>query len=212
MQDLRASIPNGDLAMNDSTPRSRVLACGLLVASALAFACGGTNGPEAGFVTGDLAEAPIWVTQGCTAYWGDDEGGRVCGVGSMGGTRNVALARTTALGRARTEIARGLQTKVKAMLKDYQSTTTGGEEFGIAAADEQYVEDVSKQITEMTLNGTAQQDMWISPGDTVYVLVALDVANYHDSMSQMTNLSENIRRAVQERSEIAFRELDESTQ
>jgi hypothetical protein len=198
--------------MNESIERSRALICTVVIASALSFACGSTSGPEAGFQSEELMDAPIWVTQGCSAFWGDEDGARVCGVGSMGGTRNVALARTTAIGRARVEIARSLQTKVKGMLKDYSSTTTGGEEFGIAAADEQYIEDVSKQITEMTLNGTTQQDMWISPGDTLYVLVALDVESFNDSMSQMSNLSESIRKAVQARSEIAFQELEESTQ
>jgi len=39
---------------------------------------------------------------------------------------NVALARSAAEGRARTELARSLQTRVKAMLKDYQAATQGG--------------------------------------------------------------------------------------
>jgi hypothetical protein len=35
------------------------------------------------------------------------------------------------------------------MLNDYQATTTRGEEFATAAADEQHIEDVSKQISRM---------------------------------------------------------------
>jgi predicted aminopeptidase len=98
------------------------------------------------------------------------------------------------------------------MLKDYQATTTGGDEYGLAAADEQYVEDVSRQITDMTLSGTALQDTWVAEDGTLFVLVALDVETFKDSLQNMTDLSETIRKAVQERADEAFRELDELTQ
>jgi hypothetical protein len=178
---------------------------------ALATACASSEGPlgPRDAVAGELESAPDWVLRGCSAYWGDDDDARICGVGSMGGTRNTSLALTTATARGRTEIARTLQTKVKAMLKDYQSTTTGGEEFGTAAADEQHVVDVSKQITDLSLSGTERKDTWISPNGTVFVLVVLDLEKFQDSVSRMDDLSENIRRAVIERAEAEFRELDE---
>lgn len=194
--------------MRYSIETSRVLLSGLLVAVIATFACGGSGPEEA---SGEFAGAPDWVTRGCSAYWGDDAGARVCGVGSVAGTKNISLARTAAIGRARTEIARSLETKVKAMLKDYQATTTGGDEFGTAAADEQHIEDVSKQVSQITLSGTTLQDSWVSSSGTLYALVALDVDSFNDSMSKMTNLSETIRKAVQERSRAAFEELDEET-
>ena len=187
-------------------------ALGLCLAATLAFATACSHRPPPGAEMADeLDGAPEWVSRGCAAYWGDDDGARICGVGAMSGTRNPALARTAAMGRARTEIARSLQTKVRAMLKDYHSTTTGGDEFGIAAADEQTIDDVSKQITSMTLSGTTLQDTWISQNGTLYTLVALDVDRFNDSISRMTNLSESIRTAVRERADAAFRELDEET-
>ncbi len=194
--------------MRYSIDKSRILLTGVLIAVVSAVACGG-SGPED--PAGEFAGAPDWVLKGCSAYWGDDDGARVCGVGSVAGTKNVSLARTAAIGRARTEIARSLETKVKAMLKDYQATTTGGEEFGTAAADEQHIEDVSKQVSQITLSGTTLQDSWVSSSNTLYVLVALDVETFNDSMSRMSNLSETIRKAVQERSRAAFEELDEET-
>ena len=188
--------------------RGLPLCVALLVA--LSAAC--AHRPEPGEQIADEYDgAPDWVTRGCAAYWGDDDGARICGVGAMAGTRNVALARTAAMGRARTEIARSLDTKVRAMLKDYHSTTTGGDEFGIAAADEQAIDDVSKQITSMTLSGTTLQDTWVSKNGTLYSLVALDVDRFNDQIGRMSNLSENIRTAVRERADAAFRELDEET-
>ncbi len=183
-----------------------------MIAGAVALTAACKHRPPPGAAMADeLDGAPEWVSRGCAAYWGDDDGARICGVGAVAGTRNAALARTAAMGRARAEIARSLQTKVRAMLKDYSSTTTGGDEFGIAAADEQTIDDVSKQITSMTLSGTALQDTWISNNGTLYTLVALDVERFNDSISGMTNLSESIRTAVRERADAAFRELDEET-
>jgi len=197
--------------MHESIRKSKSGALGLVCAGAFALACAG--GPDPLMPDSSvLAGAPDWVMQSCSAYWGDDEGGRICGVGSAGGTRNISLARNAAIGRARTEIARSLQVKVKSMLKDYQATTTGGEEFLVAAADEQYVEDVSKQITDMTLSGTALQDTWVAHDGTMFTLVALDVDTFKDSLSNMSNLSETIRRAVKERADASFQELDEATQ
>lgn len=190
------------------SPHGHAVLITLLVA--LTAAC--AHHPAPGEAIADEFDgSPEWVTKGCAAYWGDDDGARICGVGAMSGTRNPALARTAAMGRARTEIARSLETGVRAMLKDYHATTTGGDEFGLAAADEQAIDDVSKQITSMTLSGTTLQDTWISNNGTLYTLVALDVDRFNDSIGRMTNLSESIRTAVRERSNAAFRELDDET-
>ena len=166
------------------------------------------TGPEqntGNAVKNELEGAPKWVLQNA------NKNNNVCGVGSAAGTRNVSVARTSAMGRARTEIARSLQVKVKSMLKDYQSTTTGGEAFGKAANDEQHIEDVSKQITDMTLSGTELQDTWISNTGTLYTLVCLDVEKFKNSLSQMSQLNEQVRQAVVERANKAFNELDAAT-
>jgi hypothetical protein len=133
----------------------------------------------------------------------------ICGVGSAGGSRNASLMRSTATARARTELARSLQVKVKAMLKDYQATTTGGQDFGTAAADEQHIVDVSKQITDMSLSGTEVEDTWISQSGTFYALVAMDVDKFKNAVSKMNNLSESVRKAVEDRAQKSFEELDE---
>lgn len=191
----------------------RALAVALL--AAFAAACASTPDPIAltpsSALAGEFEDAPDWVTRSCSAWWGDDDGARVCGVGSMGGTRNVSLARATAAARGRTEIARTLQVKVRAMLKDYEATTTGGEDYAVAAADEQHVVDVSRQITDFTLAGTESNDSWISPNGTLYMLMVLDLEKFQSSVSQMSNLSSEIRRAVEQRAEDAFRELDDAT-
>jgi len=178
--------------------------CPLVLLVILGTGCGSSGPKEPGSVIEkELDGAPDWVLEG-----EDGDGERIYGVGSVAGTRNVALARSTAQGRGRTEIARSLQLQVKSMLKDYQSTTTGGEYFGQHANDEQHIEDVSKQITDLTLSGTTQEKHWISDTGTLYVLMSLDVEEFKDVVNSMNQLSDEVRQAVEERADDAFRELD----
>ncbi len=144
----------------------------------------------------ELAGAPEWISRGCAAYWADAPSRGVCGVGSASGSRNIALTTSTAEGRGRTAIARSLDTRVQAMLKDYQATTTGGDEFGTAAADEQHIVDVSKQLTNGSLGGAERRDLWISPSGVVYALMVLDLEKFQGAVWQMKSLSESVRRHV----------------
>ena len=180
-------------------------AASLLVVSA---GCASTPEPPGNHVRDELAGAPDWVRKGCGNFWDDEDDRKICGVGSVGGTRNAGLARSGALARARTEIARTLQVQVESMLKDYQATTTGGQDFGAAAADDQHLVDVGRQVTDMTISGTEMVDSWISDSGTFYALVALDAERFKDAVSKMQNLSEGVRRAVIERADEAFRDLD----
>lgn len=186
------------------------LACAALTFAplVLAPACASTPEPPGNLVADELANAPEWVRKGCGSFWDDEDDRRICGVGSVGGTRNAGLARSGALARARTEIARTLQVQVESMLKDYQATTTGGQDFGAAASDDQHLVDVSRQVTDMSLSGTELVDSWISDSGTFYALVALDAERFKDAVSKMQNLSEGVRRAVIERADEAFDDLD----
>jgi hypothetical protein len=152
----------------------------------------------------DLAGAPLWIRQGCAAYWADAPDRGVCGVGSTSGTRNIAMATSSAEGRGRTAIARSLGTTVQAMLKDYQATTTGGDEFGTAASDEQHIVDVSKQLTNTTLRGAQRRDLWISPSGVVYALMVLDLENFQQTVWSMQQLSESVRSHVAQNAEKEF--------
>jgi hypothetical protein len=159
-------------------------------------------------MSGEFKGAPDWVTKSCGVYYKAKGTPMVCGVGSIGGSRDVSLMRTTATARARNELARSLQLKIKSILEDYHKTITGGQNFGTSAADEQDSKEVSKQITDTTLYGTELEDTWISPNGTFYALVAMDVEKFKDAVSKMNNLSESVRKAVEERAEKAFEELD----
>ncbi len=188
----------------------RMLCVMAIAVGFLAASCGGDK-PIAGGMKAEFEDAPAWVKKGCSGLEGDQKD-YVCGVGSATGTRNVSLARSAAMGRARTDIARSLELRVKAMLKDYAATTTGGADFGTAAADEQHIVDVSKQVTSMTLSGTEIKDTWVSNTGTIWTLVVLDVNKFKDMVNGMKQLSEGIRKAIVERAENEFKKLDEEVE
>ena len=52
-------------------------------------------------------------------------------------------------------------------------------------------------------------DSWISKTGTYYALVALDVEKFSDAVNRMDQLSESVRRAVVERAEESFLEMNE---
>jgi len=164
-------------------------------------ACGSTDKKTGDAVKNEFDGAPKWVLGSSSTPQ------QICGVGSAAGSRNVSVMRTSAMGRGRTEIARMLELKVQSMLKDYQATTTGGEEFGTAANDEQHIVDVAKQITDITLSGTEQKESWISDSGTLYILMCADLEKFKNSVNNMSQLSESVRKAVTERADKAFEEL-----
>lgn len=198
-----------------SPSRSTIVFRAVGLAGWLVAVAGCTHQPPrtlSGVAAAELAGAPCWVSQGGACLHKDSAKPRfVYGVGSVTGTRDAGLAREAALARARTGIARTLQTQVRAMLKDYQSTSTGGPGFAIEASDDQHITDVSRQITDLTLSGTELTDSWVSRGGTVYALCRLDVDGFKGTVQRMGELSEAVRKAVIERADKAFEELDRET-
>jgi hypothetical protein len=191
--------------------RTRIVSVCLFVCSLAA--CGGAPpppaktppaGPPPSAAQAELNGAPKWVLMGCGAFFGEKKN-VVCGVGVAAGMGdNVALARTAAQGRGRTEIARSLRVRVKSMLKDYQQVAAAQGK----AASEQLVEDTAKQVTDVTLSGTRLQDMWVSASGTYYVLMVLDVDAFRSSIKDMKQLDEAVRAAIVQRAERSFAELD----
>lgn len=176
----------------------------VFAAAMMIAACGSSDEKSTpkNAMSAEFEGAPQWVLKG-----GSSNPKEICSIGSTGGTKNASIGRTAAVERGRTELSRMLNVKVQSMIKDYQSTTTGGEEFGIAANDEQHIVDVAKQITDNVLSGTEQKDSWISNSGTFYALVCMDLEKFSGVVNNMGQLRESIRKAVVERAEKAFDEL-----
>lgn len=153
----------------------------------------------------EFAGAPSWVLEGCSAYWGDDGGARLCGVGDAKIGRSMSIARTKATSRGRAEISRSLETKVKNMIKDYQEQVTDGESEMTA---EQF-SSTTVSLSKATLNGTTIQKTWVSQTGQLYILVALDVESFENSVREMDEMNDKLRAFIEARAKKSFTELDE---
>lgn len=173
--------------------------------------CSGAAKHRTGRTFADTMEdAPDWARKGCAAFSGEKKKW-VCGVGSMEGTNNLSLCRSTAMARGRTEIARELNLRVKAMIKDYQRSVTGGGAMHLAADDEQYAADVAKQITDISLPGTRLEDTWFSDYGHCFALMVLDLDGFRDAVAAAAGLDKSVRDYVVRNAEKAFQELDTAT-
>jgi hypothetical protein len=153
----------------------------------------------------EFAGAPVWVLEGCGAYWDDDDGARLCGVGDAKIGRSMSIARTKATSRGRAEIGRTLETKVKSMIKDFQEQVTDGESEMTA---EQF-STTTVLLSKSTLNGTSIQETWISQTNQLYILVALDIEAFENSVREMDEMSSQLRAFIEARARKSFTELDE---
>lgn len=169
----------------------------LLAAGLLLPGCGGGGDVETDpgtFVAEEFEGAPRWVTIGR-----GENSDKIYGLGSFAGSRDVGLARDTALARARNDIVLRIQAEVRSLLESYQATTTGGSEYGEAANDEQHVENMIAQVAKMDVSGAGMEEQWISRTGTMWVLASVDIEEFSKKVNQMSQLNEQIRQDIVER-------------
>ncbi len=87
------------------------------------------------------------------------------------------LSRTTAIARARDDVARQVRVSVKNALTDYAQQAGEGDNQQTL----NFVETVSRQIVDVTLSGCHPEKVEISESGTVYAMVSYPVANLLDS-------------------------------
>jgi len=133
--------------------------------------CGSSPPKPQNALQAEMVGAPKWAQGACQL--GLQNKKAICGTGSVSGMTNVALARSAAEGRARTELARSLETRVQGDAEGLSVSRPGRPEN--KTASEQFVQDASKQVTVQSLSGTRLEDTWISNTGTFWALVVLDV-------------------------------------
>jgi hypothetical protein len=127
----------------------------------------------------------------------------VCAVGSYKMKGNISMAQQTSTSRARDELSRQIQVFTKSMIKDYiEEGETGGESF-----TEELVTSVSKQVSSMSLSGTAAAKQEVAEG-TMYTLVCLDTEKFASAFDDMNEVSEKAKQALRTRAKAGFDELD----
>lgn len=101
---------------------------------------------------------------------------------------NIGYARTEALAKARTELAKQVEVEIEDVLKQSVSKV-GGSEAQSTQLNETS-EQITKQVTRQTLSGTRQTDTWITKdASRIFVLIKL-------SPELQAKLKANVKRAI----------------
>jgi hypothetical protein len=86
------------------------------------------------------------------------------------GKGGIQFARTEALATARSELASQVSVSVRRLVNTFAQQTGIGDDQTLDAFSKQ----VSKQVTNETLAGSREKEMWISPSSDIYVLAVLE--------------------------------------
>lgn len=120
----------------------------------------------------EFKHAPAWVLV-------NYEEGSISAVGSaVIGKSGMQFAKTEVLALGRNELARQTSIKVKALVNNFVQQTGLGDEQLV----DRFSKQMTKQITNVTLSGSRQKDMWISPSKELYILVVMDPAAAKDTV------------------------------
>jgi hypothetical protein len=162
--------------MKKTSPIFLIIAAAVLFA---AFGCGkNVKQIDNKAIEKEYEHAPEWVLSGSKEDTFSAVGSTRIGKGGL------QFARTEAMGYGRSELARQVSVKVKGLVNSFTLQTGIGNEQTLDAFSKQ----VSKLVTDETLSGSRQKDLWISPKSDVYVLMILDKAAVEASVRrQMLN-------------------------
>jgi hypothetical protein len=149
--------------------------------------------------SGDQVEAP--KESSLPKWFIAPKAGCAAGVYEFKGS--LQAARDGATERARRELARNLEVKIKGLIKDYiQEGAAEGETFS-----EELVTNVSKSVTATTLNGVRVVDGEIKD-ERYYSYVCLDTEAFAGAFDAMQELSDKQRTALRSRAKKEFADLD----
>ncbi|WP_022850127.1 LPP20 family lipoprotein [Limisalsivibrio acetivorans] len=150
----------------------------VLAVAFLTAACGGKK-PEKKLANPCFEGAPSWVLT-------PELEGSIAASGSAKiGAAGVQFAKTEAMASGRDEIARIMSVKVKNMVKNFTQQTGVGDDQVVDKVSAQ----VSKQVANQTLTGSRQKDIWVSPCNELYVLVALDPGSVQQAVKESVRTS-----------------------
>jgi hypothetical protein len=148
----------------------------MLVAFVVSCAGGGQRGDSPAAQAG----APDWYLNPPQA---EDA---MYGVGSAN-MSSLDTSRTMAISRAREDIAFQMNAQIEAAIVDY------AQEAGVDDNNQvvTFVENISRQVTEATLQGTRPEEVEQGPDGTIYALVSFPKANYRQAASEAFERNED---------------------
>ncbi len=130
--------------------------------------------------TGASIDAPDWFLNPPQA---DDA---IYGIGTAK-MSDLARSRNVATSRARNDIAFQMNAQIEAAIIDY------AQEAGVDDNNQviSFVETISRQTTETTLQGTRQENAYVAQDGTVYVLVSFPKNNFLEASAQAFQRNED---------------------
>lgn len=147
--------------------------------------CGSSN---------DTLNMPKWVTSQPA----------LCGVGIHKKRGNLGSDRTFSVAKGRLDLGKKLETKIMSMIKFYEETgEVDSENF-----TEELARATSISLSKTVVNGS-NPDSVTEDRLYVYSLVCLDAKSLTDAISQMNTLSQEQKKALSRRAQLAQKELSE---
>jgi hypothetical protein len=172
--------------------KKRVSICISLIVVALLLGCASTPAPAAKAYSDP--NSPEWLNN----FPPEDA---IWGIGSAKQSSDQ-MSMTTAEARARTSIARQLNTKVEAMFTDYmRDAGTTGSQTALSLQ-----EDVSRQVTSLQLNGARPIQRWKSPEGTWWYLVEYKISDAKAALGSV--IDSEAARFAEFKADDALRMLD----
>ena len=161
------------------------LGCALLMLSLLA-ACSSRTTVESNL---GIKGAPDWVNKGSQAL-NDNDGRLIHGIGSAPNMNDQSLQSSTADDRARTEVARVLNSFMHVVTQDYSASSGSG-------TDQQNAQSVSRQIqniTDQNVSGARIIARWTDPKTgTLWSLAELDMKQVKDMVAGSKDMNSSFR-------------------
>lgn len=149
----------------------------------------------------NLSDAPDWVFQ-------PQIKGKLAAVGSAPESAGgMQFQRNEAIASARDELARMVSLNVRNMFRNFQESTG----IGDTETFDRVSSNVSKQATNQTLVGSRQEDIWVDPDGTMYLLAVLDPKTVGAAVKEAARVSMDSTEALyqQMKAKEAFDDLDE---
>ncbi len=129
----------------------------------LVFGCGSKH-IDNDAMEEEFENAPEWVLLGHDPQMFSAVGSARIGKSGM------QFAKTAALAQARNELARQIGVKVQSVV----NSVTRQMGIGEGQTADQMGRQVTRHVTEETLSGSHQKDIWISPSSDLYILAVMD--------------------------------------
>jgi hypothetical protein len=187
------------------------IAARLAVAAALALACSGSSNEMK--PTPDCPGGPPWTCMGSGNCPLADMAGNLCAVGRADSISSESLGIETASARARTELARVIDTRASGFIRAVQDSMS---KSGAGEDAIQKVGSFNQNVTKRTLNGvTIPRTYYNRDTKMYYALATIDAKQFAAALKDLKQagaLSDDIKKEIDRRADAIVDEAERASQ